>query len=72
MTLESHPEWLTYEDCQHLLRLYMGHGFGRRLWDDLVVRGKLPGYRSTLSQQTRHRWAEVLAAVEGSMKKVVR
>jgi len=70
MTLENHPAWLTFEDVQHLLRLHLGHGFGRPVWMKLVASGRIPGYTSALSDQVRYRWAEVIAAVEGSMKRV--
>jgi len=70
MTLESHPAWLTFEDVQHLLRLYLGHGFGRPIWLKMVATGKIPGYTSLLSPQVRYKWEEVVTAVEGSMRPV--
>ena len=70
MTLENHPAWLTYEDCQHLLRQHLGHGFGKPIWLKLVATGKIPGYASSLSPQIRYKWDEVVAAVEGSMHPV--
>jgi len=70
ITLENHPAWLTFEDVQHLMRLHLGHGFGRPVWMGLVASGKIPGYTSSLSDQIRYKWSEVVAAVEGSMKRV--
>ena len=70
MTLENHPAWLTFEDCQHLLRLHMGSGFGRDTWMTLVATGRIPGYSSPLSKQIRYKWAEVAKAVDGMMEPV--
>ena len=66
----NHPAWLTFEDVQHLMRLHLRHGFGRPVWMGLVATGKIPGYNSSLSDQIRYKWDEVVASVEGSMKRV--
>jgi GNAT superfamily N-acetyltransferase len=70
ITLESHPEWLTFEDLQVLLRQYRGKGYGRKLWNTLVATGKIPGYQDPWGNQLRYRWAEVRTAIDGAMKRV--
>ena len=70
-TLESHPTWLSYADIQHLLRLYMGKGYGKATWNTLVATGKIPGYQDPFNDRnTRYKWDEVRAAIDAAMKRV--
>lgn len=68
--LESHPEWLTYADIQHLLRLYRGYGVGRKRWLELVAAKKIPAYMDSFGNQIRYKWEEVRKAMDSGMQRV--
>lgn len=68
MTLERHPEWLSYEDVMHLLKLYRGKGFGRRRWLELTATGRVPAHQDTLSGREVFRWPEVKAVIDGAIR----
>lgn len=70
LTLSSHPEWLVYEDVQHLLKLYRGYGIGKKLWLHLVATGQMPGYEDPFTRRIMYRWSEVRGALDERMKKV--
>ncbi len=69
MTLDSHPEWLSYEDVIHLLKLYRGHGFGRKRWVELTATGRIPAHQDTLSGREVFRWVEVKAVIDGAIQR---
>lgn len=69
MTLENHPEWLTYEDVMHLLKLYRGKGFGRNRWLELTATGRIPAHQDTLSGREVYRWTEVKAVMDGAVQR---
>ena len=55
-TLTAYPAWLCYEDCQHLLRLYQGKGFGKAAWIRLINEGRIPAHRDPFGTSMRFKW----------------
>lgn len=70
ITLENHPQWLTYADVQVLLKQYQGVGYGHKRWNKMVATREIPAWIDPWSKHIRYKWEDVREAIEKARRKV--